>query len=90
MINIILFIIITYTYIHDINVFSQAFSMFLLIQEIIPEKFIKIGYHNIYIFFISYNIDIYHDIYLPLMGKEILSTCLLDFENEGKHNMFTI
>ncbi len=46
MINIILFIIVTYTYIHDINVFSQAFSMFLSIQGNIPPKFIKIGYHN--------------------------------------------
>ncbi len=59
--------------------------MFLSIQENIPEKFIKIGYHNIF-FSISYNIDIYHDIHLPLMGKEMLSTCLLDLENEGKHN----
>ncbi len=32
---------------------------------------------------------IYHDINLSLMEKEMLSTCLLDLENEGKHN-FTI
>ncbi len=37
-------------------------------------------------FFPYHNIDIYHDIHLPLMGKEMLSTCLLDLENEGKHN----
>ncbi len=59
--------------------------MFLSIQENIPLQFIKIGYHNF--FSISYNIDIYHDINLPLMGKEMLSTCLLDRENEGKHNL---
>ncbi len=59
--------------------------MFLSIQENISEKFIKIGYHNIF-FSMSYNIGIYHDINLPLMGKEMLSTCLLDLENEGKHN----
>ncbi len=34
----------------------------------------------------SYNIGIYHDINLPLMGKEMLSTCLLDLENERKHS----
>ncbi len=59
--------------------------MFLSIQENIPEKLIKIGYHNNF-FSISYNIDIYHGIHLPVMGKEMLSTCLLDLENEGKHN----
>ncbi len=35
----------------------------------------------------SYNIGIYHDINLPLMEMEMLSTCLLDLENEGKHNL---
>ncbi len=88
MINIILFIIVTYTYI-TFNVFSQAFSMFLSIQENVSEQFIKIGYDNIF-FPMSYNIDIYHDINLPLMGKEMLSTCLLDLENEGKHNFVQI
>ncbi len=59
--------------------------MFLSIQENISEKFIKIGYHNNF-FSMSYHIGIYHDVNLPLMGKEMLSTCLLDLENEGKHN----
>ncbi len=32
-------------------------------------------------FSISYEIDIYHNVNLPLMGKKMFSTCLLDLEN---------
>jgi len=38
---------------------------------------------------ISYDIDIYHNINLRLMRKEILSTYLLDLENECKQLNFT-
>jgi len=32
-------------------------------------------------FSISFDNDFYHDVNLPLMGKEMLSTYLLDIEN---------
>lgn len=47
------------------------------------DKQFKYYYYTIYIFHISYNIDIYHNINLPLMSKEMLSICLL----ENEHNL---
>ncbi len=46
--------------------------MFLSIQEIIPDKKKKKTITIIF-FSISYNNDIYHDINLTLLGKEMLS-----------------
>ncbi len=43
--------------------------MFLSIQENIPEKMTK----SQYFFSLSYNIDMYHDINFPLIGKEMLT-----------------
>ncbi len=45
-------------------------------------------HHNVYIFSLSYNINIFHINHLLLMGKEMLSTCMLDLENECKPNLF--
>ncbi len=44
------------------------------------------NYHNI-LFSISRNIDMY-DIHLPLMGKEMLSTCLLHLKSAWKYYLF--
>jgi len=43
----------------------------------------------LFIFYISYDIVIHHNIHSPFMGKEMLSTNLLDLENKYKlTNMF--
>ncbi len=66
----------------NINDLSQA-----SIQENIPEKFRKIGTKNCF-HIIQY--WYFHDIYLPLMGKEHFSTCLLDLEMKVNITLFTI
>ncbi len=47
--------------------------MFLSIQEIIPDLKKQKKTITIIFFSISYNNAIYHDINLPLLGKEMLS-----------------